>query len=103
MGHRDIWGSDSRKWKKMCPCFNVKDELEQLLAEKPEENIPEPIEESEEVVLEEPGIESGSVVVPGKENPTNECPTRPNPVDFIIKLIIKLIEYGLKVFRNRTR
>ncbi len=26
MGHRDIWGSDKSKWKKMCPCFNAKDE-----------------------------------------------------------------------------
>ena len=24
MGHRDIWGSDPRKWKKWCPCFDAK-------------------------------------------------------------------------------
>lgn len=23
IGHRDIWGSDSKKWKKWCPCFNA--------------------------------------------------------------------------------
>lgn len=23
MGHRDIWGSDPRKWKKWCPCFDA--------------------------------------------------------------------------------
>jgi len=26
MGHRDIWGKDSRKWKKMCPCFDAEAE-----------------------------------------------------------------------------
>ena len=27
MGHRDIWGRDKKKWKKMCPCFNAMDEF----------------------------------------------------------------------------
>jgi N-acetylmuramoyl-L-alanine amidase len=26
MGHRDIWGKDSKKWKKMCPCFDAEAE-----------------------------------------------------------------------------
>ena len=26
MGHRDIWGKDSRKWKKWCPCFDAEAE-----------------------------------------------------------------------------
>lgn len=26
MGHRDIWGADPKKWKKMCPCFNARAE-----------------------------------------------------------------------------
>lgn len=26
MGHRDIWGSDPRKWQKACPCFDAKKE-----------------------------------------------------------------------------
>lgn len=30
MGHRDIWGSDSRKWKKMCPCFNAMEEYKDI-------------------------------------------------------------------------
>lgn len=29
MGHRDIWGSDPKKWKKWCPCFDAKKELSQ--------------------------------------------------------------------------
>lgn len=31
MGHRDIWGSDSRKWKKMCPCFNAMEEYKNIV------------------------------------------------------------------------
>ena len=30
MGHRDIWGSDRRKWKKWCPCFDAKHEYEDI-------------------------------------------------------------------------
>ncbi len=30
MGHRDIWGSDKTKWKKMCPCFNAKEEYKNI-------------------------------------------------------------------------
>ena len=30
MGHRDIWGSDSRKWKKWCPCFDAKSEYKDI-------------------------------------------------------------------------
>lgn len=30
MGHRDIWGKDSRKWKKMCPCFDAEKEYAYL-------------------------------------------------------------------------
>ena len=26
LGHRDIWGKDSRKWKKWCPCFDAEKE-----------------------------------------------------------------------------
>lgn len=30
MGHRDIWGKDPSKWKKMCPCFDAEKEYENL-------------------------------------------------------------------------
>lgn len=30
MGHRDIWGSDPRKWKKWCPCFDAKSEYKDI-------------------------------------------------------------------------
>ena len=30
MGHRDIWGSDTRKWKKWCPCYDAKSEYKDI-------------------------------------------------------------------------
>lgn len=30
MGHRDIWGSDPKNWKKWCPCFDAKSEYEDI-------------------------------------------------------------------------
>lgn len=54
MGHRDIWGSDSRKWKKMCPCFDVKAELSTLLAE-PIKPV-EPIKDAKPVKVEQPTV-----------------------------------------------
>ena len=88
----------------MCPCFNVKDELSELLKEdepeineEPEEST-EPVEESEEVVLEEPVVESGEVVVPGEESSHSGNPevheSRPNPLYFVwefVKLLFKII------------
>lgn len=85
----------------MCPCFNVKDELSELLKEdepeineEPEEST-ESIQESEEVVLEEPVVESGEVVVPGEEKPVQSGDTsRPNPLYFVwefVKLLFKII------------
>lgn len=54
MGHRDIWGPDSRKWKKMCPCFDVKAELSTLLAE-PIKSV-EPIKDAKPVKVEQPTV-----------------------------------------------
>ena len=45
MGHRDIWGSDSSKWKKMCPCFDATAEYKSL--DNPEEDKPIEIHHSE--------------------------------------------------------
>lgn len=30
MGHRDIWGSDQKKWKKYCPCFDAMKEYKDI-------------------------------------------------------------------------
>ena len=90
----------------MCPCFNVKEWWNNVLAEdelakqevnkEPEpEEVQKPIQESEEVVLEEPVVESGEVVVPGEEKsvPSGDI-SRPNPLYFIwefVKLLFKII------------
>ena len=91
LGHRDIWGSDPKNWHKQCPCFNVKEWWNNVLAE----GIPEPIEESEEVVLEEPVVELGETVVPGEEKPVSLGDiSRPNPLYFVwefVKLLFKII------------
>lgn len=91
LGHRDIWGSDPKNWHKQCPCFNVKEWWNEVLAEE----IPEPVEESEEVVLEEPVVESGETVVPGEEKPVSLGDiSRPNPLYFVwefVKLLFKII------------
>lgn len=80
----------------MCPCFNVKEWWNEVNKE-PEE-VQETIQEGEEVVLEEPVVESGEIVVPGEESSPSGSPeeniSRPNPVDFIwefVKLLFKII------------
>ena len=30
LGHRDVWGSNPKKWKKWCPCFDAKSEYEDI-------------------------------------------------------------------------
>ena len=105
LGHRDIWGSNPRNWHKMCPCFNVKEWWNEVNKEPEPEEVQEPIQESEEVVLEEPVVESGEIVVPGKEsspsgNPEGKYETRPNPIDFLIKLIILIVK---AIFRRNGK
>jgi N-acetylmuramoyl-L-alanine amidase len=47
LGHRDIWGSDPKNWKKMCPCFDVRSEYEHLF---------DPVETQVEPLFEEPKV-----------------------------------------------
>lgn len=37
LGHREIWGFDKSKWKKICPCFPAKAEYANIGVEKPVE------------------------------------------------------------------
>lgn len=76
----------------MCPCFNVKDELEQLLADDPEPVVEEPVEEEKEEPIQEPSkpiIQEHSETIGEASVDWEEKQqgTRPNPIDFIIKLI----------------
>ena len=47
MGHRDIWGSDPKNWKKQCPCFDVQSWWKAVQEPKIPEPQPlfEPVEE----------------------------------------------------------
>ena len=67
MGHRDIWGPDSKNWKKWCPCFDAKGEYAYIGTIQP---VVEEVEEVTEVESEPEEIE------PVK---------RPSFVDLIIK------------------
>lgn len=45
MGHRDIWGSDPKNWKKMCPCFDAKTEYANIGHEEEETKpVEQPVE-----------------------------------------------------------
>ena len=63
MGHREIWGSDPKKWKKWCPCFNASEEYKNI------------------GVKEEPKVE---VVEPKKEVVTPPAIARPEPTKPVI-------------------
>jgi N-acetyl-anhydromuramyl-L-alanine amidase AmpD len=61
LGHRDVWGSDPKNWKKMCPCFDVKrwwnevlaeDNMETVVEKEPEKQV-EPIK-IEPLISEQP-------------------------------------------------
>ena len=86
----------------MCPCFPAKEEYKHLMDEPEEEKIPEISEPS----VPEELVESGEAI---STNPKQEEPivehdtTRPNPLDFIVKIIIKLFEYVIQGIFTRNR
>lgn len=88
----------------MCPCFPAKEEYKHILDEKTEEEpVQEPIPQDVEEHLENHGVGSGSVVVPGNEIPAVEPTKRPNPIDFVWRLIKLLIKISIKAYeRYRT-
>lgn len=79
----------------MCPCFDVKSWWNEVLEkEKPV------VEEHNEPTVEVPWVESGEVVSPGESKPS-QAPstyTRPNPIDFIIQLVILIFKF---IFKRR--
>lgn len=98
MGHRDIWGPDPSKWKKMCPCFNAKEEYKEIGVEKPEIKPEPPIEEPKEPEYTGPDISQGSPIQP--EKPIEEH--RVSLLNFILQLIIKLVKYVIRYRTSRT-
>lgn len=45
LGHREIWGQDPSKWKKMCPCFSAKEEYKNIGVVEPKEEPKQPEKE----------------------------------------------------------
>ena len=86
----------------MCPCFNVKEWWNNVLAE--DELVKPIIDEPKEEIIEDNTFsgdesiyptESGEIVVPGEEKPVQSGDTsRPNPLYFVwefVKLLFKII------------
>ena len=85
----------------MCPCFNVKDELSELLKEDEPEINEEP-KETTEVPTDPESFESEEEIVTAQEPPTisekeseeEKEESRPNPLYFVwefVKLLFKII------------
>lgn len=76
MGHRDIWGSDPKNWKKMCPCFDAKEEYknighEEEKSEQTEETKPKTPENEPEIVETTPKPKEGTGTKPAvQQRPT---------------------------------
>ena len=87
LGHRDIWGTDPKNWKKMCPCFNVKEWWNTVLEEQNKPQTPtdtapqQPINTAEDI--EHPTISQKPI----------EKPIEPleHPIVTIIKFVFKII------------
>ena len=61
LGHRDIWGDNPDNWKKMCPCFNAKEEYADIDGIIKDVNDP--------IIEEEPEEEEEHVPVPPLATP----------------------------------
>ena len=99
MGHREIWGSSPKNWKKMCPCFPAGEEYKDIMKEhvdvpKPEQPItpeyePKPIEIPSEPIVPNNPIEVGETSVDRKEEKPKQ---RTSIVGSIVKLFSKLFK-----------
>ena len=107
MGHREIWGSSPKNWKKMCPCFNAGEEYKDILKEAPkptfedigdpvEEYEPEPIQIPEEPIAPEDPVEEPSSDATWKEDdtPIAKEQSKPSVLGFIVKILSKLFKHG---------
>ena len=98
LGHRDIWGPDSRKWKKMCPCFDVKEWWNNVLAEdnileKPNDTTIETDTAPQEPINTAEDIEHPTIAPKEPEKPTEKLE---HPIITIIKFLFKLISKMLR-------
>lgn len=90
LGHRDIWGDSPSKWKKMCPCFNAKDEYKDLF--RPTVVSDEPIGGTDDTSGQEEQQEpwTGPSIGPGEPPVTPEKP-KEVPISFPIFILKVLI------------
>ena len=101
MGHREIWGSSPKNWKKMCPCFNAGEEYKDIMKEyvdvpKPEQPItpeyePKPIQIPTEPIVPE-HIETSTETISSREE--KKPKQRTSIVGSIVKLFSKLFSHG---------
>lgn len=99
MGHREIWGSSPKNWKKMCPCFPAGEEYKDIMKEhvdvpKPEQPItpeyePKPTQIPTEPIVPNNPIEVGETSVDRKEEKPKQ---RTSIVGSIVKLFSKLFK-----------
>ena len=103
MGHREIWGSSPKNWKKMCPCFNAGEEYKDILKEKPKPTFqdigkptdypkPEPIQIPTEPIVSEEQIQGPNADATWEEDktPIAKQQSRPSVLGFIVKLITSI-------------
>ena len=101
MGHREIWGSSPKNWKKMCPCFPAGEEYKDIMKEhvdvpKPEQPItpeyePKPIQIPTEPIVPE-HIETSTETISSREE--KKPKQRTSIVGSIVKLFSKLFSHG---------
>lgn len=110
MGHREIWGTSPKNWKKMCPCFNAGEEYKDITSAcenatvyvpKPDKPIipeyePKPIQIPDKPIVPEYPIESTETSTSGEKDqiPSNRPKSRSSIVDFVVKLLSKLFSHG---------
>lgn len=93
LGHREIWGQNPAKWKKMCPCFPAKAEYAHIMDE-PEEKKPE-------IKVETEGI--GTVVPEYKPKPI-QIPTEPlvkPQIEQKSNIFVSLIKALTSIFKKK--
>lgn len=104
MGHREIWGLDKSKWKKMCPCFPAGEEYKNILEN--EKKIEELKNENEAIKREyERGLIEASMYFPniinnpieGGETSTTGEKEEPRKRTSIIDIVINLLS---KIFSH---
>lgn len=87
LGHREIWGQDPSKWKKMCPCFSAKEEYKDIMKEPAE--ILDIVEPAKPI-----HIEPAPITIP------TEPIVKPEPIQKE-SIFVSLIKALLSIFKKK--